>query len=99
MILFSCPLLRLDNGIVVEGKIVALRPVTVEPPGYALRNYGATKEELKNFEKRIHGKIEKNRKGISIRRLTKTIYECRVGLDERLAFVFKSTPPELIFSA
>jgi len=99
VILFSCPLLRLDNGIVVEGKIVALRPVTVEPPGYALRNYGATKEELKNFEKRIHGKIEKNRKGISIRRLTKTIYECRVGLDERLAFVFKSTPPELIFSA
>lgn len=35
--------------------------------------------------------------GISIRRLTKTIYECRVGLDERLAFVFVVTPPELVF--
>lgn len=35
--------------------------------------------------------------GISIRRLTKTIYECRVGLDDRLAFVFIATPPELEF--
>ena len=35
--------------------------------------------------------------GIGIRRLTKTIYECRVGLDQRLAFVFIATPPELVF--
>ncbi len=35
--------------------------------------------------------------GIGIRRLTKTIYECRVGLDDRLAFVFQVTPPELQF--
>lgn len=35
--------------------------------------------------------------GIGIRRLTKTIFECRVGLDERLAFVFIATPPELVF--
>lgn len=35
--------------------------------------------------------------GISIRRLTKTIYECRVGLEDRLAFVFIATPPELVF--
>lgn len=35
--------------------------------------------------------------GISIRRLTKDIFECRVGLDERLAFVFIATPPELVF--
>jgi hypothetical protein len=35
--------------------------------------------------------------GISIRRLTKTIFECRVGLDERLAFLFIATPPELVF--
>lgn len=35
--------------------------------------------------------------GISIRRLMKNIYECRVGLDERLAFVFVATPPELLF--
>jgi len=35
--------------------------------------------------------------GIGIRRLTKTIFECRVGLDDRLAFVFFATPPELVF--
>ena len=34
---------------------------------------------------------------IGIRRLTKTIFECRVGLDDRLAFVFIATPPELVF--
>ena len=35
--------------------------------------------------------------GIGIRRLTRTIFECRIGLDERLAFVFIVTPPELVF--
>lgn len=34
---------------------------------------------------------------IGIRRLTKTIFECRVGLDDRLAFVFIATPAELVF--
>ena len=35
--------------------------------------------------------------GSGIRRLTKSLFECRVGLDERLAFVFIATPPELVF--
>ncbi len=35
--------------------------------------------------------------GIGIHRLTKTIFECRVGLDDRLAFLFIATPPELVF--
>ena len=35
--------------------------------------------------------------GIGIRRLTKSIFECRIGLDDRLAFVFIATPPELVF--
>lgn len=35
--------------------------------------------------------------GIGIRRLTKTVFECRVGLEDRLAFVFVATPPELVF--
>jgi hypothetical protein len=34
---------------------------------------------------------------IGIRRLTRTVFECRVGLDDRLAFVFVATPPELVF--
>jgi len=35
--------------------------------------------------------------GIGIRKLSKTVFECRVGLDDRLAFVFIVTPPELVF--
>jgi antitoxin (DNA-binding transcriptional repressor) of toxin-antitoxin stability system len=51
-----------DIGIVVDGKIVALRPVTVESTDYALREYGATAAELHQFEQRTHGQIEKARK-------------------------------------
>ena len=50
-----------DIGIVVDGKIVALRPVAVESMDYASREYGATADELDQFEKRTHGQIEKAR--------------------------------------
>jgi hypothetical protein len=48
-----------DIGIVVDGKIVALRPVVVESMDYATREYGATAVELNQFEQRTHGQIEK----------------------------------------
>ncbi len=51
-----------DIGIVVDGKIVALRPVEVESMDYAMREYGATAAELDQFEQRTHGQIEKARK-------------------------------------
>lgn len=51
-----------DIGIVVDGKIVALRPVTVESTDYAMREYGVTSVELERFEKRVHGQIKKARK-------------------------------------
>ena len=51
-----------DIGIVVDGKIVALRPVAVESMDYAMREYGATAMELNQFEQRTHGEIEKARK-------------------------------------
>jgi hypothetical protein len=35
--------------------------------------------------------------GIGIRRLRGELFEARFGLDERLAFVFIATPPELYF--
>ncbi len=59
-----------DIGIVVEGKIVALRPVTVESTDYAMREYGATESELEAFEKRTHGKIEKDRKAGKLHHFT-----------------------------
>lgn len=51
-----------DIGIVVDGKIVAPRPVAVESKDYATREYGATAVELNQFEQRTHGEIEKARK-------------------------------------
>jgi antitoxin (DNA-binding transcriptional repressor) of toxin-antitoxin stability system len=51
-----------DIGIVVDGKIIALRPVAVESMDYATREYGATDSELNHFEQRTHGQIEKARK-------------------------------------
>jgi antitoxin (DNA-binding transcriptional repressor) of toxin-antitoxin stability system len=51
-----------DIGIVVDGKIVALRPVAVESMDYATREYGATTVELDQFEQRTHGEIKKARK-------------------------------------
>ena len=51
-----------DIGIVLDGKIVALRPVTVESTDYAAREYGVTPAELTSFEKRVHEKIAKDRK-------------------------------------
>jgi hypothetical protein len=35
--------------------------------------------------------------GAGIRRLSRTVFECRVGLDQRLVFLFIATPPELVF--
>ena len=48
-----------DIGIVVDGKIVALRPVTVESTDYAMREYGLSAGEMAHFEQRIHGQIQK----------------------------------------
>lgn len=51
-----------DIGIVVDGKIFALRPVAVESMDYATREYGATALDLDQFDQRAHGRIKKARK-------------------------------------
>ena len=59
-----------DIGIVVDGRIVALRPVAVESTDYGMREYGATSGDLTNFEKSVHGKIQKDRKAGRLREFT-----------------------------
>ncbi len=59
-----------DIGIVLDGKIIALRPVAVESMDYATREYGATATELATFEKRAHEKVAKDRKGGKLREFT-----------------------------
>jgi antitoxin (DNA-binding transcriptional repressor) of toxin-antitoxin stability system len=51
-----------DIGIVVDGQIVALRPVAVEATDYAMREYGVTEAELAAFAKRVHEEVEQDRK-------------------------------------
>ncbi len=56
-----------DIGIVMDGQIVALRPVTVESTDYAMREYGVTPAEMSRFEKNVHGKVQKSRKAGKLR--------------------------------
>jgi antitoxin (DNA-binding transcriptional repressor) of toxin-antitoxin stability system len=88
-----------DIGIVVDGKIVALRPVAVESMDYATREYGATAMELNQFEQRTHGQIEKARKEGKLRDFTGDI-DCLLAAPagaspmtpERIKQILEETP-------
>ena len=61
-----------------------------------------SKSERQEIDDAINGVLESwgrthRHSGIGIRRLTKTIFECRVGLDDMLAFVLIASPTELVF--
>jgi hypothetical protein len=47
-----------DIGFVIDGKIVALRPVEVVSADYALQEYGLTPKEMEAAETRIHAKLK-----------------------------------------
>jgi antitoxin (DNA-binding transcriptional repressor) of toxin-antitoxin stability system len=51
-----------DVGILYGDHVVALRPVVVESADYALREYGATAEDLRRTAAKAHDEIEKDRK-------------------------------------
>ena len=59
-----------DVGFVVEGKIVALRPVEVTSVDYALQEYGLTPAEMARAEKRIGAEIKMARKRGEMTRFT-----------------------------
>ena len=72
-----------DIGIVLDGKIIALRPVRVESTDYAAREYGATAAELRAFEKRTHEKIVKDRKGGKLHAFTGDLEALVAGKSRR----------------
>ena len=72
-----------DIGIVLDGKIVALRPVDVESTDYAAREYGVTAAELTAFEKRTHEKIAKDRKAGRLRKFTGDLEGLLAGKSRR----------------
>jgi len=47
-----------DIGFVVDGRIVALRPVEVVSTDYALQEYGLTPEEMAAAERRISAELK-----------------------------------------
>jgi hypothetical protein len=52
-----------DIGFMIDGKIVALRPVEVVSTDYALQEYGLTPEEMTTAEKRIVAELKTARAG------------------------------------
>jgi len=59
-----------DIGIVSGDQIVALRPVTISSDDYAWREYGATPDELQQFEKRMERKLSAERRRGKIKRFS-----------------------------
>lgn len=49
-----------DVGIVVGGRIVALRPMEVVSRDYAEREYGLSRKQMKTISSKLHEKAEKN---------------------------------------
>ena len=59
-----------DIGFVLDGKVVALRPVEVYSSDYALQEYGLSGREMGAAEKRISGDIKSARAGGDVTRFT-----------------------------
>jgi len=50
-----------DIGFVIDGKVVALRPVEIHSADYALQEYGLTDRDMALAEKRIAADIKSAR--------------------------------------
>jgi hypothetical protein len=59
-----------DIGFVIDGKIVALRPVEVASADYALQEYGLTPAEMRAAEKRIRAGLKAARARGEVSRFT-----------------------------
>ena len=57
-----------DIGILHDGKIIGLRPVSVHADDYVLREYGVTEKELDRFVKRADQEISRERKAGKIKK-------------------------------
>ena len=66
-----------DIGIVVDGVVVGLRPMTVISEDYALREYGVTQEEADAAAMRVSKDIAAGRKRGQVKRFTGKLNELR----------------------
>jgi len=62
-----------DVGFVVEGRVVALRPVEVHSDDYALHEYGASEKQTERAYKSVKAEVRKARSSGRTKRFTGTL--------------------------
>lgn len=66
-----------DIGFMVEGKVIALRPVEVHSADYILQEYGLTTEEAEAAGRRIKASIASERKRGTVKPFTGKLSDLR----------------------
>lgn len=59
-----------DIGVMIDGAVVAFRPVTVYSEDYATQEYGATPEELDRFVQKTNQELDADRKARRLKRFS-----------------------------
>jgi antitoxin (DNA-binding transcriptional repressor) of toxin-antitoxin stability system len=59
-----------DIGVMIDGAIVAFRPVKVYSEDYATHEYGATPEELDEFVQRANQELDEDRRARRLKPFT-----------------------------
>jgi antitoxin (DNA-binding transcriptional repressor) of toxin-antitoxin stability system len=59
-----------DIGVMVDGAIVAFRPVQVYSEDYATQEYGVTPEELDTFVRKANEELDADRKARKLKPFT-----------------------------
>jgi hypothetical protein len=59
-----------DIGVMIDGAIVAFRPVKVYSEDYATREYGVTSEELDAFVQKANKELDADRKARRLKLFT-----------------------------
>jgi hypothetical protein len=59
-----------DIGVMIDGSIVAFRPVKVYSEDYATQEYGATPEELDEFARKANRELDADRKARRLKPFT-----------------------------
>ncbi len=57
-----------DIGVMIDGAVVAFRPVKVYSEDYATQEYGATPEELDRFVRKANQELDADRKAGRLKR-------------------------------
>jgi hypothetical protein len=59
-----------DVGVMIDGAVVAFRPVKIYSEDYAEHEYGATGEELDQFADRVNKELDADRKAERLKPFT-----------------------------